>query len=232
MNTKLRIKILIDVSMTVLLMFLMSYMLAGPEIHEWMGSVLFLLFIAHHLLNLQWHKNLFRGKYTAYRTISLIIDVLTFIGMLTSMVTGIILSRYVFSWLNVTAGISLARRLHMLAAYWNYVLLSIHLGLHWSMIVGMVGKAGRKLCQNQPVLRMLLIWLFRACALVLAIYGGYQFFQQKIIQYLTGSVNFVFFDFRVPLLLFVFRYMAIMACIVFITYYIRKMYYIWKKNKR
>lgn len=232
MNTKLRIKILIDVSMTVLLMFLMSYMLAGPEIHEWMGSVLFLLFIAHHLLNLQWHKNLFRGKYTAYRTISLIIDVLIFIGMLTSMVTGIILSRYVFSWLNVTAGISLARRLHMLAAYWNYVLLSIHLGLHWSMIVGMVGKAGRKLCQNQPVLRMLLIWLFRACALVLAIYGGYQFFQQKIIQYLTGSVSFVFFDFRVPLLLFVFRYMAIMACIVFITYYIRKMYYIWKKNKR
>lgn len=232
MNTKLRIKILIDVSMTVLLMFLMSYMLAGPEIHEWMGSVLFLLFIAHHLLNLQWHKNLFRGKYTAYRTISLIIDVLIFIGMLTSMVTGIILSRYVFSWLNVTAGISLARRLHMLAAYWNYVLLSIHLGLHWSMIVGMVGKAGRKLCQNQPVLRMLLIWLFRACALVLAIYGGYQFFQQKIIQYLTGSVSFVFFDFRVSLLLFVFRYMAIMACIVFITYYIRKMYYIWKKNKR
>lgn len=232
MNTKLRIKILIDVSMTVLLMFLMSYMLAGPEIHEWMGSVLFLLFIAHHLLNLQWHKNLFRGKYTAYRTISLIIDVLIFIGMLTSMVTGIILSRYVFSWLNVTAGISLARRLHMLAAYWNYVLLSIHLGLHWSMIVGMVGKAGRKLCQNQPVLRMLLIWLFRACALVLAIYGGYQFFQQKIIQYLTGSVSFVFLDFRVSLLLFVFRYMAIMACIVFITYYIRKMYYIWKKNKR
>lgn len=230
MNTKLRIKILIDVSMTVLLMFLMSYMLAGPEIHEWMGSVLFLLFIAHHLLNLQWHKNLFRGKYTAYRTISLIIDVLIFIGMLTSMVTGIILSRYVFSWLNVTAGISLARRLHMLAAYWNYVLLSIHLGLHWSMIVGMVGKAGRKLCQNQPVLRMLLIWLFRACALVLAIYGGYQFFQQKIIQYLTGSVSFVFFDFRVPLLLFVFRYMAIMACFVFITYYIRKMYNIWKNN--
>lgn len=35
---------------------------------------------------------------------------------------------------------SFARRLHILGAYWGFLLMSRHLGLHWNMIIGMLRK--------------------------------------------------------------------------------------------
>jgi hypothetical protein len=60
-------KIIIDILMTVLLLLSMSYLLVGEEMHEWIGSGLFLLFIVHHILNRKWFTTVFKGKYTALR---------------------------------------------------------------------------------------------------------------------------------------------------------------------
>lgn len=53
-----------DLGMTVLLVCQMGYLLLGEAVHEWLGILLFLLFLLHHLLNRGWHKNLLRGIYT------------------------------------------------------------------------------------------------------------------------------------------------------------------------
>lgn len=66
MKKKQKIKILVDVAMTVLLLFLMAYMLTGQLVHEWMGASMFVLFITHHLLNANWHK-----KYLQVSTIAI-----------------------------------------------------------------------------------------------------------------------------------------------------------------
>lgn len=58
-----------------------------------------------------------------------------------SMVRGIILSRHVLSFLSINGGRSAARKLHMLSAYWGFVLMGIHLGFHWSMMLGMAENA-------------------------------------------------------------------------------------------
>lgn len=60
--------------------------------------------------------------------------------MIGSMVSGIILSRHVLSFLPISGGRAFARKLHMLSAYWGFALMSLHLGLHWSMIMGMAGR--------------------------------------------------------------------------------------------
>ena len=67
MQSKTIGKIIVDLGMTVLLMLLMAFELIGRTAHEWIGAGMFVLFILHHILNLKWSKNLFHGKYSAYR---------------------------------------------------------------------------------------------------------------------------------------------------------------------
>ena len=44
------VKIVVDVWMTLLLLFLMGYQLWGESAHEWAGAFMLVLFIAHHAL--------------------------------------------------------------------------------------------------------------------------------------------------------------------------------------
>ena len=85
MKPKLTAKIIIDILMTLALLFLMGYQLWGDVAHEWVGAGMFLLFIAHHIFNFNWHKNLFKNKYTARRIAVLCIDILVFADMLMMM---------------------------------------------------------------------------------------------------------------------------------------------------
>src|SRR5699024_11916057 len=48
---------------------ILGYQLWGETAHEWAGTGMLVLFIAHHLLNLAWYRNLFRGKYTVIRVL-------------------------------------------------------------------------------------------------------------------------------------------------------------------
>ena len=71
MKPKAVIKLAVDVFMTLALLFLMGYQFWGEAPHEWVSAGMFLLFVAHHLLNGRWHKTLFKGKYSALRTVSI-----------------------------------------------------------------------------------------------------------------------------------------------------------------
>ena len=143
MKPKAIIKIMIDILMTVALLFASGYQLWGEAAHEWVGAGLFVLFIAHHILNFNWYRSLFRGKFTLMRIFQVIVDLLVLVVMLMEMYSGIVLSRYVFAFLPIESGLSLARRLHILGAYWGILLMSLHLGMHWNMILGMVRKRAK-----------------------------------------------------------------------------------------
>ena len=141
MKPKLIIKLAVDVLMTLAMLFLMGYHFWGEILHEWVGAGMFLLFILHHILNGYWYKSLFKRKYNALRILALCIDLLVLISMMAQMYSGVLMSRYVFDFLPFNGGMSLVRRLHILGAYWGFLLMSLHLGLHWNMILGMFRKA-------------------------------------------------------------------------------------------
>lgn len=130
-----KIKIALDLVMTALLVVLMAYPVTGQVVHEWVGAGMFLLFIAHHILNRHWLKTLGRGKYNSQRILQTVVDVLLLADMLVLMFSGIRLSRYVFIFLPGLGSAATARRLHMLASYWGLLLMSFHLGLHWGMVL-------------------------------------------------------------------------------------------------
>jgi len=48
------VKRAVDLLMTAALLLLMSYSLIGEAAHEWIGMGMFLLFIAHLILNRKW----------------------------------------------------------------------------------------------------------------------------------------------------------------------------------
>ena len=216
MNKKLIFKISVDVAMTGVLLFLMSYSMIGDLTHEILGTAMLVLLILHHILNVQWHKNLFKGKYTAFRTAQTALSVLIMLSVLGSAVSGIMMSRHVFRFLNITVGASFARTLHMICAYWGFALMSLHLGFHWQMMISMAGK----LFRQKSELRARTGRIFGLAA---AGYGIYAMFKRSYFDYLFLKNQFVFFDPSENVLLFVLDYIAIMSVFVLIGHYLAKL---------
>ena len=143
MKPKAICKIIIDILMTCALLFLMGYQFWGDVAHEWAGAGMFLGFILHHILNRRWYLSLFRGRWTPVHIISAALDLLLFLTMLGLMGSAVLLSNHVFAFLNLHGRISFARLLHMAASHWGFVLMALHLGMHWGMFVRLAGKALR-----------------------------------------------------------------------------------------
>lgn len=215
MKPKMIGKITVDLGMTILLMLLMALELIGRTAHEWIGAGMFVLFILHHILNRKWTGNLLHGRYTPYRILQTVSAVLVFLAMLGSMVSAVLISREVFAFLPISGGRSFGRTLHMLCAYWGFVLLSFHLGIHWNMILGMAGK----LCGKPSKMRAGLI---RTAGVLLAAYGIYALIRRNIPAYLFLRTQFVFFDFEEPLAFFFLDYLAVMGLFVFAGHYAGK----------
>ena len=82
MSIKQIIKIIVDASMIVLFLLLMEEHLIPDGTHEWLGISLFVLFIAHNVLNYKWYKALFKGRYNAVRIVQTVVNALLMIVMI------------------------------------------------------------------------------------------------------------------------------------------------------
>ncbi|MCD8090447.1 MAG: DUF4405 domain-containing protein [Clostridiales bacterium] len=215
MSLKAKFKITVDVLMTFGLLFAMGYQFWGDAAHEWVGVGMFVLFILHHILNRGWYKFLFKGKYTPMRILQTAINFLLLADMLALMYSGIIMSRHVFAFLPVDGGMSLARKLHILGAYWGYVLMSFHLGLHWNMFINMTKRKFKGSSKLSNIL------LFSA-GLLIACRGAWVFIKRDLITYMLLQSEFVFLDYSEPLILFYLDYLAMTGLFIFIAHYAAK----------
>ncbi len=213
---KIIVRLSIDTIMTVLFIIMMAYRLTGSTAHEWTGMSLFILFIIHNVLNLNWYKAIYKGKYTAVRVIRTAVNLLLLVAMLGMMVSGLIISQTVFSLLQFI-NIDFGRKLHHLSAYWGFILMSIHLGLHWGMIMG----AARRMRRNSKASKAM-VFSLRMVAVMIAGYGIYAFFKRGIGRYLVLYYSYSFWDYEQLAVLFFIDFIAIMGLCVFITYYVMK----------
>ena len=209
------LKTVVDVLMTCILLLLMARNLVGEATHEWLGISMFALFILHHILNGRWGRNLFKGKYTPFRILQTALVVLVLISMLGSMVSGIMLSEYVLTFLPAMGGSSWARIVHMLCANWGFLFMSLHLGLHWNVMMSMAKRMVKKPSPART-------WSLRIIAVLIAGYGIFAFFKREIGDYMLLRTMFVFFDCSEPLILFVLDYIAAMGLFIFIGHYLSK----------
>ena len=222
MGNKTAVRRLVDLLMTVVLVLLMAYFLTDQEIHEWLGAGMLLLFLVHHILNRKWIQALGRGKYTPFRVLQTALVLLVLLCMLGSMLSGIWMSRYVFDFLPTQGHMGLARTAHLLCAYWGFLLLSAHLGLHWGMVLGVVRKTvGNK---KPSALRTTVL---RVLACGISAYGVYAFCKNQIADYLFLRSHFVFFDYEQPPALYFLDLLAMMGLCIAISYYLGRVLQRW-----
>ena len=143
----------------------------------------------------------------------LCIDLLVLLAMFALMYSGIVLSRHVFAVLPIQSGLALARRLHILGAYWGYILMSLHLGLHWNMILTMTTKP-LHLAPSRP--RKEAAFLLAA---LIAAYGVSVFIRRDFLTYMFLRTEFVFLDFSETKLLFYLDYLALLGLCIFLAHY-------------
>jgi hypothetical protein len=150
---------------------------------------LLVLFVLHTILNRKWYGALLHGKYSAARVFRTTVNLMTLIAMMVAMASGVILSRHAFSFVSVSGLTSIARTSHMLAVYWGFALMSLHLGLHWSMIAGRLRQSAERRALPGPV-----AWGLWGAAALVAIYGAYAFWNYGLLDYMLLRVRFAFFD--------------------------------------
>lgn len=218
MTSKSFLRLSADILMTLALLFLMGYQFWGEGPHEWVGLGMFILFIIHHILNIRWHKAIFKGRYSAKRFLTLFIDFLVLITMLAQMYSSIVISRYVLDFLSFDGNIILARRLHILGAYWGFILMSLHLGLHWNMVLSMT-KRFLKINYTSKIFSTALFF----AGLIIALFGAKAFIFRNFPIYLLLKSEFVFFDYSEPIILFYLDYIALMGLFIFAAHYSTKL---------
>lgn len=181
MNKKIMIKRILDIGMIILLLVLMSFQYTGLEIHEWMGTLMFLAVLVHQFLNRKWYATLMKGTYSAVRVLQMVLNLLLLIDIILMMITGMLMSGYVFRWLPIHTSLFWARKIHLAGAYWGFLFMSMHMGMHFGLITSAMKKRnmGTKI---QALIKGLLVLI---CG-----YGGYAFIQQGIRSYLFLQTEF------------------------------------------
>lgn len=211
------LKIFIDAVMAILLPLLMAQALVGETAHEWLGIAMTLLFIMHHILNRKWYGSLFKGRYTPMRVFGMVINALLSVCACVLTASGILMSDHAVPALSVNKGMAAWRILHLLASHWGLVFMSIHMGVHGSMVFGMVRKLTKteKRCDVRTV-------ILRILAVGIAGYGFCSLIHRKFFEYLFLKSQFVFFDFSESLTKFLADEMAGIFCFACVGYYAAK----------
>ena len=139
-------RITVDIAMTLLSIILMggNYLFPTDIVHEILGVALFILWMVHIILNHHFYKSIFRGKYKPYRIMQSVINCAILVCVIFLILSGIILSNHLFTFLNIQSGLGFARITHLLASHWYYLFMSLHIGLH-------VGMISNKLCHSRAL---------------------------------------------------------------------------------
>lgn len=205
-------KMLVDILMLVFLLIQMSFVLTGQRIHEHTGTVMVTLVILHNLLNRKWYTALSKGTYHRKRIVQTILNLITVCVMLALLVSGVTMSRYVFRFLPFYAGRAMARKVHITCAYWAFLLMCLHFGMHWKSI-------WRKMQQNVPFFSGLARTKYLLSIIVwgVTIYGIYAFYRQEIFSFLLMQNIFAIFEDGQTIFGFVSDYLAILVMLVHIS---------------
>ncbi len=174
----------IDMCMTLLLLFLMAYQVTGETLHEWIGIGMTVLVIIHQILNRKWYGALFKGKYRPYRIVTTAVNILLLLSFALTAFCGMSMSGHAVPFLYGIAPITFARRMHLSMSHWSFVLMGLHLGLHIPAMTAKMKIEGRKKT------------LVSAVFCCIAGIGLWLFLRNNMTDYLFFRVPFAFLDYE------------------------------------
>ena len=224
MNKLNKIRLPLDIMMTLVSIVLMggNFLFPAEIVHEILGVGLFVLWGVHIALNRRWYSAIFRGKYNPYRIMQTVINCCILICTIFLMISGIILSNQLFTFLGIEKGLGFARIAHLLASHWYYLFMSLHIGLHVGVITNKMRHPAPINCHPELVsgsstnempkqLRhdKLRKTIPRIILALLCAYGLYAFITRGVWKYLILRQQFFFFDLERGYILFAMDYISI-----------------------
>lgn len=201
----------IDALMVAFLPMLMAYSLIGETFHEVAGTIMFVLFLLHLWFHRKWWKALTKGRYTPYRVFITVLNIALLVLMFMQPLSGIALSKHLYTGLSLTGLAASAREIHMLLAYWSYVLMSLHLGVHMDAMVKAISRK-RNVNDTKP-------GFLTVASAAISVYGIYAFIRRGFPGYMFMQTMFAFFDYGEPKLYFFVDYLAIMVLFAICGHY-------------
>lgn len=220
MKTNIIIKRVIDAALMVTLLLLMAFQVTEQLAHEWLGIAMFALTIVHQVLNRKFYAALFKGKYSPLRIFQLIVNILLLLSFVCTALSGMMMSRFATPFMNGLLPSSVVRQGHLALSHWSFVLMGLHLGLHFGIITSKL--------KNRTV-RILLGIVMTG----ISVYGFYLFFKSDMLNYMLLKNPFAFLDYEKAWWLVLLENLAMLLAWGFAAYLLSLfLRLITKKDKR
>lgn len=159
MNGIVRVRLLLDLIAVSLIVACLAYWWQDNLTHELFGTALFALVIAHNIFNRRWYGGLRKRKLDAARIVNLSAITGLIVVMTIMLVTSVLISRDLFPFAALDGAFAV-REIHMFAAYWVLLIIAIHLGTRWQVVMnacrGIIGLSEHNAFRT-AALRMLTI---------------------------------------------------------------------------
>ncbi|MET0742476.1 MAG: DUF4405 domain-containing protein [Microvirga sp.] len=196
-----------------LLLFGLAYWWLGNVAHELAGTGMFLLVIAHNVFNRRWYGRIAAERRHGRGLFNVGITIALGLAMLALLATSVLISNALSGFLSAYGGFT-ARQIHALAAYWVLVIVSVHLGLRWPMIMGVVrDRLGVSTASPGRTLAL------RGAAFAIALHGVWSAFVLGLGTRLSMQVTLDWWNFEESVLGFFIHCIAIAGFCITLTYY-------------
>lgn len=207
-----RVRLLLDFLAVALIIACLAYWWLDNLSHELFGTALLLLVILHNVFNKRWYGGVAKRKMDAVRIVNLATIVCLAIGMTVMLVTSFLVSRDLFPF-TALSGAFAVRETHMFAGYWVLLVIAVHLGTRWSVVMNVVRST---FGVQQSVV---LAWIARCLTLAIIIWGVRSFSEMGFGSKLMLTYSLDMWDFSETTLGFFLNYASIVGMFVALTHY-------------
>ena len=208
-----RVRLLLDFLGVALIIACLAYWWLDNLTHELFGIALFVLVIVHNVFNRRWYGGVTKRRMDATRVVNLVTIVCLAIGMLVMLVTSLLVSRDLFPFTALSGAFSV-REIHMFAGYWVLLIIAVHLGTRWEVVMN-VFRATLGL-QTPNVVRA---WSAKILALVVSAWGVKSFSEMAFGAKLMLTYSLDMWDFNESTLGFFLNYGSIVGLFAAVTHY-------------
>lgn len=169
-------------ALMVTLLLLMAFQVTEQLAHEWLGITMFVLTIVHQVLNRKYYAAIFKGKYSPLRIFQLIVNILLLLTFVCTALSGMMMSRFATPFMNGILPSSIVRQGHLALSHWSFVLMGLHLGLHFGIVMSKLKNRTVKIILGTVMTGI-------------SVYGFYLFFESDMLNYMLFKNPFAFLDY-------------------------------------
>ncbi|WP_428412612.1 DUF4405 domain-containing protein [Pararhizobium sp.] len=208
-----RLRLLLDFLAVALIIACLAYWWLDNLSHELFGTALFTLVIVHNVFNRRWYGGMTKRRMDATRIVNLVTIVCLAIGMTVMLTTSLLVSRDLFPF-TALSGAFAVREIHMFAGYWVLLIIAIHLGTRWDVVMNVFRTMFGMQTPNG-----VRAWSARILALVVAVWGMKSLSEMALGSKLMLTYSLDMWDFNESTLGFFLNYGSIVGLFAAVTHY-------------